>query len=718
MKQYSQLVPLVISKLLPFGAKYTQAVQTDDWEVSSKLCRIFSDLGEAYMPFVEQGSAEAMSICNTLFECAAHPDPEVNTMTFNFWASLAQALLTSTDKEQKIPPFTPYFLKLQAVLLTHMMLPDKFETWKEDHQEEIKNYRRYNLADTFRAATSIVGIEVTLTSLYDNLSRAAANYQQSNDWRPLECTLYAVRSVARAVDCTLDLPVLPKILDVVMAVPHVNLVEYTAVLIAGRYADWLRTHPTLLPQLLNFAISKLENAEVASAAALSFRNLCDGCSATMRQYQEPLFQVYDRSNKLNLDFLDHAEIITGLSIVISGLPAESLQPALERMCLPLVEQIHHWATAAPQQQQAEQQKERRFAAQPPPPPPPQGPEACAALGTALKKLSIIFRRVAADEIKASCYAVFEKIWPMLDQVIQQYIGSELVLKKACCAVREAVITCGAAALPLLVPLLQRCCWAVAAGQHHAPLRVVSSLVRAFHGERNTASVFLGALSELAKTATGLVRRSEDFALHPALVRHFFVLCQRCVFEFPTLFLKSGPALIVPLLRWSLLGLSIQEREASKALLGFHTDVFRAVKETGMQDDLERTLRSADAVDPTTGMVAVPLGVMLVQGWLLCVAGWQPYGCIPLVRDALSSALAAAPSLALELSASALAGFSLLPNEADAPAKTVLLQALRAPDAMANAGRGPLLRALEDFCRACRHSGSSTPESSAGSPSPQ
>ena len=206
---------------------------------------------------------------------------------------------TSLPKRQPSPPrelnyeaYKELYTALARVLVGHLVLPADYEALREDDQDDIKDFRRYAVGQTLRSCACVLGDEVLLglvLEMYDSALRA----YDGREWRGLEAAVYGLRAIARCVpidsEHSAESPI-KAFFETLPRLPAAPLLQYTAILVVGRYADWLRYTPAARTPLLTYTTRALQApGPAAPAAALAFLHICEACSSELVCYAEDIF---------------------------------------------------------------------------------------------------------------------------------------------------------------------------------------------------------------------------------------------------------------------------------------------------------------------------------------------------------------------------------------------------------------------------------------------
>eukprot|EP00727_Mastigamoeba_balamuthi_P009326 m51a1_g5015 hypothetical protein (978) ;mRNA; f:273787-277527 len=688
--QGHQLLAFVVPRVLALAPAYRGAAGS---ALAVGLCRLFAEVGERYVEFVSCGSAEAMALVGVLLECTACDDDEVASMTFNFWHELSKFLVMLPDEQraQRSAPFGEAFGRLVDVIVRHMVLPEDYDQMGDDEREEIKNYRRYDLAHTLRDSCGVIGSEQTLERIVGAFMDQARTYDGS-DWRGLEAALYAARSTARCVELT-DSSVLPQLLEKLPQLPREHkLLQYTSILVVGRYAEWFCKHPDKLPPLLAYVTSGLGDKELASASATAFKNLAASCGSAMTTYAESVLQLYEQCTQaLQAKMLgsdDVADILKGVGSVVVMMQPQAYTSAVERLCAPAANALAAALNAARQSGAALPQ---------------------AQVAEMLRQLGLVLRfcKPLQDVPRAAahpCMPVLERLWPMLGAVLETYAAADDdVVDELTRCYRCAISCAGAHASELATALLRSAEQLYRQKVSSSMLVLMNTAVEVLAFEDELALPLAQVASAMMATTTQALSSTPDALQQQAeVVLELFELGMACVGRLPDLFLRSQPPLIAPLLRWSLAALGVQHRDAINAALAFIEHNYRAATKQGYDAAVH-----AAAATPA-----------LIRGLLACAGGVQPFNRLPEIRNALVAIRNLDPARACFYAAAAL-GVAPPAQAAAAAAAAGLTPPQMGPfpfrppqeisadvvGAMGNAATrdSEFLRILEDFASASRRS---------------
>ena len=146
--RHQALISNIVTRVLQLQPQYDKALADDDEEKARALCRIFAEMGENYLQLILQHAEQwALPVASAVLRGAAHPEPEVAEITFNFWYVLSNELgasgrsLNDAQKEGCRRLFAPIFLQLIDALRRLAEFPPDSDSWSADRSDDFKSFR-------------------------------------------------------------------------------------------------------------------------------------------------------------------------------------------------------------------------------------------------------------------------------------------------------------------------------------------------------------------------------------------------------------------------------------------------------------------------------------------------------------------------------------------------------------------------------------------------
>ena len=642
----------VLARVGALGALYQAAAARGDAATCRSVARVFAETGESFAAHLVRGTRESMVLAGVLLHAAAASAPDADNLAYDYFHALARQIVISLPEERAglAAPFVPVYQDFARIVLQKMVLPADYAELTDDEREEVHAFRHYDLTQGLRDCSSVMGVDALLALVHGAFADECARYAAgTTDWRGMEAALFAVRVLARCVDVAEHTDVLPRILARIPALPPVPLLQYTAILVVGRYAEWLRKNPASLAPLLPFVTAALAEPARQDAAALAFQRICSACAPQLAPSIDSLVALYEQCAHVHIAPTNSDELLRGLARVISVLPPDRAVPALQRLCTPPATLLQSFVP--------------QLASLPAP------GIGTSAVGTAVvgagsgtgttttsgttewmkpvvdafHVLGSLFRYVDVGDtmgVGASptsttpgtgtpgqdvngtttsephpVLTVMQTLWPTIAEPFFGAFGvlPDEVVYELCRFCRCAVVACGCRVAPLLAALLRCATGAYAARQHSDVLFLVNELVHTLGVRDAFDAPLAAALAALSETTFATLRAPDARADSPQLVQEYFALCTKGVERLAPTLLR-GPAhrpLVARTVAYAahVLPTTHNSLEGVRAALGFLTRLFSAGKKPEFADTVTAALAAA--------------GPALTHALVACVGGCQP-----------------------------------------------------------------------------------------------
>ncbi|KAF3340567.1 transportin-3 isoform X1 [Carex littledalei] len=552
------LVPCVM------GLKDQLKDQSKDEEDVKAIARLFADLGDSYVDLIATGSNEAMLIVQSLLEVTSHPEFDISSMTYNFWHNL-QAILTRRDsymsygseasmemeKNRRLQIFYGPFEMLVSLVCSKVEFPADYSGFSEEDLKDFK-HARYALSDVLLDATEVIGGIAALKILFLKLVEAVRNCEQNSRWQPCEAVLFCMQAVAKSVPSQ-ENELLPQVFSLIPKLPlQQQQLHQTVCTTIGAYSKWIDTSQlNILPPLVDVLTKGMGSSEeTAAAAAVAFKYICEDCRRKFVGSLDGLFHIYhialsgEGGYKVSAD--DSLHLIEALSVIIMELPPEHASKALELLCMPAInplQAIVNQGAAALQQLPARQ------------------------LTVHIDRLACIFRNVDLPEIVADAVHTF---WPLLKAIFDSRAWDMRTMESLCRSCKYAVRTCGRCMVHTIAAMLEEIQALYQQHNQSCFLYLSSEVIKIFGSDPSCTDYLRSLIEKLFGHTVKLLGSIEDFTARPDIADDCFLLASRCIRYCPDLFVPSS---IFPMLiHCSMIGITIQHREACKSILSFLSDV--------------------------------------------------------------------------------------------------------------------------------------------------
>ncbi|KAL9434306.1 hypothetical protein AB3S75_029024 [Citrus x aurantiifolia] len=672
------LIQVIVPQIMSLKAHLTDS--SKDEEDVKAIARLFADMGDSYVELIATGSDESMLIVHALLEVTSHPEYDIASMTFNFWHSL-QVILTKRDsyisfgneasaeaeRSRRLQVFRSAYESLVSLVSFRVQYPQDYQDLSLEDLKEFK-HTRYAVADVLIDAASVLGGDATLKILYIKFVEGVACCgNKHNEWRPAEAALFCIRAISTYVS-VVEAEVMPQVMALLPKLPQQPQLLQTVCLTIGAYSKWFdaaSSDPSILASVLSILTSGMSTSEdTAAAAALAFRHICDDCRKKLCGYLDGLYNVYrtavNGEGSLKVSAEDSLHLVEALSMVITELPQVDAKKALEMLCLPVVTPLQEIINQGPEILQKKHPRD---------------------LTVHIDRFAYIFRYVNHPEAVADA---IQRLWPIFKAIFDIRAWDMRTMESLCRACKYAVrtskrfmgITIGAI-LEEIQGLYQ---------QHQQPcfLYLSSEVIKIFGSDPSCASYLHNLIEALFKRTTCLLTSIEEFTSRPDVADDCFLLASRCIRYCPQLFIPSS--VFPSLVDCSMIGITVQHREASNSILTFLSDIF----------DLAKSCKGEEFLSVRDSVI-IPRGASITRILIASLTGALPSSRLETVTYALLALTRAYGVRSLEWAKESV---SLIPLTALAEVeRSRFLQALSeaASGVDVNAAMAPV-EELSDVCR--------------------
>ncbi|CAK9184734.1 unnamed protein product [Ilex paraguariensis] len=560
------LIQVIVPQVMNLKAQLRDP--SKDEEDVKAIARLFADMGDSYVELIATGSDESMLIVHALLEVASHPEYDIASMTFNFWHNLQMILIErdsylsfhneesiEAERNRRLQVFGSSYGSLVSLVSFRVQYPHDYSDLSKEDQKDFKQ-TRYAVADVLIDAALVLGGEATLKILYMKLVEAVSSGRndERSEWRPAEAALYCIRAISDYVS-VVEAEIMPQVMSLISKLPPQPQLLQTVCLIVGAYSKWLDAAScglSFLPSVIDILVSGMSMSEdSAAAAALAFRHICDDCGKKLSGSLDGLFQIYQGAvigeGIFKVSAEDSLHLVEALSIVITELPSEHANKALEALCLPAVAPLQEIINQGPLIL---------------------GQKTARELTVHIDRLANIFRHVNHPEAIADA---IQRLWPIFKAIFDVRAWDMRTMESLCRACKNAVrtsktlmgITIGAM-LEEIQSLYK---------QHHQPcfLYLSSEVIKIFGSDPSCANYLKVLIESLFSHTTCLLTKIQDFTSRPDIADDCFLLASRCIRYCPQLFFPS--AVFASLVDCAMIGITVQHREASNSILTFLSDLF-------------------------------------------------------------------------------------------------------------------------------------------------
>ncbi|EGZ24276.1 hypothetical protein PHYSODRAFT_359228 [Phytophthora sojae] len=568
------LAPRLISLRGAFGA----AAEVEDVDTCLGLCRIFTEMGEAYLELLLQQHAvgnDHAALVDLLLDCMGYPDAEVADVSIPFWFRLLEELQRRATPAL-LAQYKPRLERLATLCMQKLQFREEFPTLPLDKQQDFKGFRQ-ELGDILRDCCQLLGVDAVLQHCVNGLNQIFQAPAESRSWEAVEAHLHCFRSIAREVERTksnaeaLDAPItlifqhLPQFAD------H-PAICYTSCLIVSRYAEWLRAHPASLSAqvgFLNTCVTKSAGDaryaewEVARAAASAVRALAMDCWS-MLGGDIVAFYLHIEEHELM--------VVEDQVLILEGICAGVASSGDMARILSLLDQVMKGIG---------QRLTALFASS--------AAKSHVQVGlNELLRLMAIYEYLDITKLQGEKHPLVmltEQLWPLINQMLALYRGHDELVERVCRCYKRILRMCGAEIAPLLPQLVDNLLAFYQAEPKSSYLYTASMVLKFFaRGRTNSAemdSLFARMLFTLIETTTPIFASVNDMEARPDVVEEFFFLMERAVRCVPHVLAAPVPGsasgqdrpLMTSMFSCAVAALAISHNDANKAVLCFLEQVY-------------------------------------------------------------------------------------------------------------------------------------------------
>ncbi|PNY04292.1 transportin-3-like protein [Trifolium pratense] len=462
------------------------------------------------------------------------------------------------------------------------------------------------VADVLTDAASVLGGDAALKILYMKLLEAVSSNgnNEQKEWRPAEAALFCIRAISSYVS-VVEAEVMPQIMALLPKLPHQPQLLQTVCLTIGAYSKWLDSAScglSILPSVLDILMNGMGTSEeCAAAAALAFRHICDDCRKKLCGCLDGLFHIYNRTvsgeDSFKVPAEDSLHLVEALSMVVTELPLEDAQRALEALCIPVISPLQEAINQGPESLSKRPSRQ---------------------LTVHIDRFAYIFRYVKHPQVVADA---IQRLWPIFKAIFDVRAWDMRTMESLCRACKYAVRTSGRfmgltiGAMLEEIQSLYR--------QHHQPcfLYLSSEVIKIFGSDPSCADYLKNLIEALFQHTTRLLTNIQEFTARPDIADDCFLLASRCIRYCPQLFIPSP--VFPSLVDCSMVGITVQHREASNSILHFFSDIFDLANSTMGEQFL-----------PIRDSIIIPRGASITRILVASLTGALPKSRVEVVSYTL------------------------------------------------------------------------------------
>lgn len=264
----------------------------DTEEIMRKVSLVFAEAGQAFTRHL-MDNPQVMQLIITILLQLIEQSHDSNTVqgTFGFWEILSERISDESEATQE--SYSPVFGRLlQSCIQRHLVYPNNLTAEAMDKFRDFRHVVGDCLKDCVRAMGSSAALTIIKEELGSSMSRSG--------WEPAEAALFALRTVASAIDRR-ESEVLPILIPGLLGIRQPGKLVYAVNLNIGCYSDWMRYHPEVLPPVLDFISFSLQQQQqqlsndmdsCKISAIYALKYLSESCGRLLVRYLPQLESLY------------------------------------------------------------------------------------------------------------------------------------------------------------------------------------------------------------------------------------------------------------------------------------------------------------------------------------------------------------------------------------------------------------------------------------------
>ena len=547
------LVAAIAPRVMALEARFAAATASEDDDEAMGLCRIFCEMGEAYMPMIaSERDCNQLAIVSVMIKCTEYPARRVAAAPLRFWYHLARAVGRLADgdpaRASLVAKFRDAYASL-ARLCVRLSVRGEHDVDAADPRSDGDDFssHRCDLFDAFGDAAYFLGADAVLAAVAEEVQLATGANATCDG---VEACLFALTALSDFVPDA-EAFVLPSACSMVCALPRDwRRARDRGSVFVGAYARWLRRRPDALRSCFQFLLDELAalpaqapaKGDHSSQAARALKRLCDKCAPELGQ--AGALTIRDTlTNRVPLK--DELEILEGLGAVVAAMPDyEAVRAGTEQLAGPPALALTAIASsnAAGEPRVVARELDRltsvvRYASPP-----------AALLGSRPHPV----------------LELFDKLWPVFEALGAKYRESTVVVEKLCRCYKHAMRSCRKAFAPMLSRMAAHLVQSFASNPISSFIYCSSICITEFGDEAEKRPALFDMFASLSSAVFGLLSTPEAYAAAPDVVEEYFYLASRFLDHCPEPLLESP--LLAALLRAATAGLAVEHREALRGVL--------------------------------------------------------------------------------------------------------------------------------------------------------
>jgi len=544
-----------------------QALESENEDILTCFCRIVTETGESYLNLLLSDRYTAASqLMEWIIQCSSVEEVEIAVITLHFWYRFVTELEMVEPlrlRQQLVDVYSPQLAQLIEICITKLMMfpSEDYHHWKSD------DFRRHRLQvdDTLQDCARLIGADMILLQLKKFIEAEVKTFRDK--WRGLESSLACLCAINRYVAID-ERSVLPLVFSLIPQIPENNApLRAIFVQLCGSFSLWVVHHPTETEVILPFLANEYCQSDLTQTAAFAIKELC-ACKQEHKSFLAFVLSVLD-SPRDGSDFASDCYMIEAACLAVSqdvSLKQDDSRELLVRLASPIIARLQRSDVLSKQQVLSE-----------------------------ISKLTILIREYPSNSGPQDSHPIFELVrssWLLLSHLTESmkddFQASETICRFHKHAMRSSGIESFKELLPQLSLLILQC---FVTSLQSPFLYLASVVVREYANYPNEAYLVLENTSKMLQTVQMRIdlKNIAELRIVPDVVEEVFYLLSRTLACLPHYLLQSQPDgssasfQVEVWLEHACVGVTLNHREAHKAVISFLNEVLNFVERSGPSD---------------------------------------------------------------------------------------------------------------------------------------
>jgi hypothetical protein len=466
----------------------------------------------------EVPQSDALDMLQLVLEFTSLPgfymvNEECSEITLRFWIDFLETL-DQVNCKAVVQFYEPILTGLIEALAHKVMFPSEeaYAALSEDEQGNYQAYRE-DISDIAILLQSFVHIE-----FLDYISKSLQSVLStpSPPWQQIEAPLFLLQSASESLHSN-SYPYIQAVFSQISRFPSNATLSRTLFTLLGSLGGWLSQQPNLLSHVLPLILGALRDRQLASAAAIAFRDICDECSNQLMPLSRDLVSVYEGVMD-SLSSSESVRVIAALGKVLSLHSPADIQHLLHSLTCAVAERLKRLTSVAfSEKDKHTVDKEIQVA---------------GALCSQITPLSL-------EGQQHPLLPFITEVWPSLKALLVKWAKDEDIVNSTCVCLVRVIRSFDVQYELLLRDTVDVLTQYLAAVRHPRVIDVATQVVWTFGSESSQVEVMAALIHRMHALCMELYSDG-TLTEHPATLQSFLFLYTRILSTCPQhLFSKDG-----------------------------------------------------------------------------------------------------------------------------------------------------------------------------------